>query len=304
MEQETSIIEQINNLRKARLDLRNQELGLAKDLANIEHDYLDAKNQYDLNKKLFDNEIISENEWVKTRENFRYQKKRKNIIQQSIKEEKKTNQVQLRQIDQSLNIMEKSLAVLRKNKKNFFIAAPISGRLSSFEPILGKNYTAGESLGKIDMLQGYKLVAHVDEFYLPRLSTGQKGTINYRNQPVEVTVSKVLPEVKKGQFLVELVLNNPKLPGLRQGLSFGVRLTLSQKTKTIVLPKGSFYQDTAGKWIFVVKGNQAVRKSISLGRENPAYYEVLSGLNPEDKVITSSYKDYKNIEIINLKTKS
>ncbi|MFC6098158.1 efflux RND transporter periplasmic adaptor subunit [Flavobacterium qiangtangense] len=300
MTQETAMIEQINNLNKAKLDLRTQELNLMKDLVAIEHDFLDAKSLYDLNQKLFKEEILSKNEWEKTQENFRFQKERKNIIQQSVQKEKQANAIQISQINQSQNIMQKSLEILRSNKKNFLVTAPLAGRLSSFEPILGKNYLAGESIGKIDVMKGYKLMADVDEFYLEKISVGQKGEIEYKNQIVKVEVTKVIPEIKTGKFQVELNFVEAKDLDLRQGLSFGVRLLLSEKTKTTVLSKGSFNQDTAGEWIFVVNGNQAVRRKIKLGRENPLYYEVLEGLKSDEKVITSSYKDYKNIEILNL----
>lgn len=300
MTQETAMIEQINNLNKAKLDLRTQELNLMKDLVAIEHDFLDAKSLHDLNQKLFKEEILSKNEWEKTQENFRFQKERKNIIQQSVQKEKQANAIQISQINQSQNIMQKSLEILRSNKKNFLVTAPLAGRLSSFEPILGKNYLAGESIGKIDVMKGYKLMADVDEFYLEKISVGQKGEIEYKNQMIKVEVTKVIPEIKTGKFQVELNFVEAKDLDLRQGLSFGVRLLLSEKTKTVVLSKGSFNQDTAGEWIFVINGNQAVRRNIKLGRENPLYYEVLEGLKSDEKVITSSYKDYKNIEILNL----
>lgn len=301
MTQETSMIEQINNLNKVKLDLRNQELNLAKDLVAIEHDYLDAKSLYELNEKLFKEQILSKNEWEKTQENFRFQKERKNIIQQSIQKEKQANKIQISQINQSQAIMQKSLEILRTNKKNFLVTAPLSGRLSSFEPVLGKNYQAGESIGKIDVMKGYKLLADVDEFYLEKVSVGQKAEIEYKGETIQVVVSKVIPEVKSGRFQVELNFLSTEKLDLRQGLSFGVRLMLSEKSKSMVLSKGSFYEDTSGKWIFVVDGYKAVRKEIKLGRENPLYYEVLGGLKQGDKVVTSSYKDYKDIEILNFK---
>ncbi len=296
--QETSMIEQINNLNKARLDIRNQELNLAKDLIAIEHDYNTAKQLYDLNERLFKKGIIAKNEWETTREGFRYQQERKNIIQQSIQKEKQTNQIQIQQINRSIATMEKSLDILRGNKKNFLITAPLSGRLSSFEPILGKNYQAGESIGKIDVMQGYKLLAKVDEYYLERVSVGQKGTIEYKGKQLPVHIAKVIPEVKEGKFQVELDFENAKELDLKQGLSFGVKLILSESLKTLVLPKGSFNQETAGSWIFVVNGDKAIRRPIKLGRENPLYFEVLEGLKDGEKVITSSYQDYKEVAVL------
>lgn len=300
MQQETSIIEQINNLNKAKLDLRNQELNLAKDLISIEHDYLDAKNLYDLNKKLFDQEILAKNEWQITQENFRFQKERMNIIKQSVTKEKQANQIQIGQLNQSIAIMDKSLSILRSNKKNFLITAPQSGRLSSFEPILGKTYTQGVSIGTIDVMKGYKLVADVDEFYLDKIKMNQKGTVEFNGKTLDIEIVKIIKEIKSGQFQVELNFASAENIDLQQGLSFSVRLNLSEKSKSMLLSKGSFNQETAGKWIFVVSGNSAERRTIKLGRENPLYYEVLDGLKVGEKVITSSYKDYKEVAVLNL----
>ncbi|MDI1305833.1 MAG: efflux RND transporter periplasmic adaptor subunit, partial [bacterium] len=271
-----------------------------KDLIAIKHDYLDAKNLFELNKKLFEQEILSKNEWEKTQENYRFQKERMNIIKQSVKKEKLANQVQIGQLNQSIGFMNKSLDILRMNKKNFLIIAPISGRLSSFEPILGKTYSQNTSIGFIDDRKGYKLIADVDEFYLDKIAEQQKGTVDFENKAIEVQITKVIPEIKNGRFQVELDFVSSEKLDLKQGLSFGVKLNLSEKTKTVVLSKGSFNEETSGKWIFVLNGNKAERRSIKLGRENPLYYEVLDGLKAGEKVITSSYKDYKQVEILNL----
>lgn len=300
MQQETSIIEQINNLNKAKLDLRNQELNLAKDLVSIEHDFMDAKNQYELNKKLFEQEILAKNDWEKTQENFRFQKERINIIKQSVTKEKQANQIQIGQLNQSIGIMEKSLTILRSNKKNFLIVAPLSGRLSSFEPVLGQSYQQGQTLGKIDVMKGYKLLADVDEFYLSKIKQGQTGTVDFNGNEVKVSIAKVIPEIKSGRFQVELNFVSNENLDLQQGLSFAVRLNLSEKTKSLVLSKGSFYEDTSGKWIFVVNGNKAEKREIKIGRENPLYYEILEGLKEGEKVVTSTYKDYKEVEVLNI----
>jgi len=298
--QETAIIEQINNLNTGKLNIRNQELNLSKDLVLIEHDYNDAKRVYDMNSKLFAKDVISKNDWNTFKESLRFQEERKRTIQQSIQKEKQTNQVQISQINRSIQTMEKSLDILRNNKKNFLITAPESGRLTSFQPVLGKTFQAGESIGKIDSKQGYKLTAEVDEFYLEKVREGLKGQVEFQGQNLEVLVTKVIPEVKSGHFTVELAFVSKEKITLQDGLSFGVKLVLSEKNKTLVLQKGSFNQETAGKWIFVVNGKKAVRRNIKLGRENPSYYEVLEGLKEGESVIISSYSDYKDIEELSL----
>ncbi len=301
--QETAIIEQINNLNTGKLNIRNQELNLTKDLVLIEHDYNDAKRLYDMNSKLFEKEVISKNDWNTFKESLRFQQERKKTIQQSIQKEKQSNQLQISQINRSIQTMEKSLDILRNNKKNFLITAPETGRLTSFEPVLGKTFQAGASIGKIDSKKGYKLTAEIDEFYLEKIREGLKGQVEFKGKTLEVLVTKVIPEVKSGHFSAELAFTSKENIALQDGLSFGVKLILSEKNKTMVIPKGAFNQETAGKWIFVVKGNKAERRNIKLGRENPSYYEILSGLNEGESVITSSYTDYKDIEELSIQSK-
>lgn len=298
--QETAIIEQINNLNTGKLNIRNQELNLTKDFVLIEHDYNDAKRLYDMNSKLYAKDVISKNDWNTSKESLRFQEERKRTIQQSIQKEKQSNQVQISQINRSIETMEKSLDILRNNKKNFLITAPESGRLTSFEPVLGKTFQAGESIGKIDAKKGYKLIADVDEFYLEKIREGLKGQVEFKGSILEILVTKVIPEVKSGHFTVELAFMSKEKIILQDGLSFGVKLILSEKNKTLVVSKGSFNQETAGKWIFVIKGNKAERRNIKLGRENPSYYEVLQGLKEGESVITSSYTDYKDIEELSI----
>lgn len=149
-------------------------------------------------------------------------------------------------------------------------------------------------------MKGYKLLADVDEFYLPKVTQGQKGTVDFNGKAVEVLIAKVIPEIKGGKFQVELNFTSTENLDLQQGLSFAVRLILSEKAKSIVLSKGSFYQETSGKWIFVVNGNKAERRNIEIEGENPLYYKIGKGLKPGEKVITSSYKDYLEAEILNI----
>lgn len=299
--QETAIIEQMNQLNVSKLNIRNQELNLSKDLVGIEHDYNQTQLEYDLNKKLFERDVISRNDWETTKEKYRYQQERKVIIQKSLIKEKESNVLQIKQIDEALSIMQKSLNTLRNNKQNFLILAPESGRLSSFDLALGQSIESGKSIGKIDILSGYKLVAMVDEYYLDRIQEGQYGQIEIKNQTMKVKVFKISPEVKNGKFKVELEFIDKLTDNIQDGTSVGVKLTLSEKEKKIILPKGSYFASTQGKWIFVVTDQIAIRRKIELGKENPNVYEVISGLKIGDKVITSNYEDYINIEELEIK---
>src|SRR5690606_22591782 len=298
LQQETAIIEQINNLKNLKISLTNQELELEKELILIQHDYINAEQQYNVDKGLFASEIIPEKDYKNSLENFNYQTKRKEVIQSSVNREKEARVVQIKSIDEALNKMERKLDILRNNKQNFLVLASATGRISSFDPTLGQHINAGESVGKIDIMDGYKLTAKVDEYYISKLEPAQSGTIESDGKTYDVMISKVLPEVKDGQFQVDLVFKNEFPENLRMGMSFSVKLFLSESSESLLIPKGSFYQETAGKWIFVLDGEKkAVRRNIKLGRENPVYYEVLDGLESGDKVITSSYQDYKDVEV-------
>ncbi|WP_313580585.1 HlyD family efflux transporter periplasmic adaptor subunit [Chishuiella sp.] len=299
--QETAIIEQMNQLNVAKLSIRNQELDMSKDFVAIEHDYNQSKLDYDLSKKLYDREVLSKNEWENTQEKLRFQNERKGIIQKTLVKERESNTIQLKQIDEALAIMRKSLITLRQNKKNFLVIAPETGRLSSFEATLGQSIEAAKSIGKIDILSGYKLVAMVDEYYLDRIQENQYGQIEMKGKIIKVKVTKISPEIKGGKFKTELEFIDKIPSNLQEGLSVGVKLILSEKEKRTVIPKGSFYATTQGKWIFVVNGDKAVRRKIELGRENPNYYELVSGLKVGEKIIVSNYEDYKEIQELTIK---
>ncbi len=299
--QETAIIEQMNQLNVAKLSIRNQELDLSKDFVGIEYDFNQSKLDYELNQKLYDREVLAKNEWENTKEKMRYQQERKAIIQKSLVKERESNSIQLKQINEALSIMQKSLVTLRKNKQNFLVLAPETGRLSSFEATLGQSIEAGKSIGKVDILSGYKLVAMVDEYYLDRIQENQYGQIEIKGKIIKVKVTKISPEIKSGKFKTELEFIDKIPENLQEGLSVGVKLILSEKEKKLVIPKGSFYTTTQGKWIFVINNDKATRRKIELGRENPSIYEVISGLKTNEKVIISNYEDYKEVQELTIK---
>ncbi|SMC46032.1 efflux RND transporter periplasmic adaptor subunit [Moheibacter sediminis] len=301
LQQETAIIEQINNLKNLKISLTNQELELEKEMILIQHDYIDSEQQYNLDKNLYTSEIIPEKDYNKSKENFSYQSKRKEVIQTSVKKEKQARSTQINSINEALTKMERNLEILRSNKQNFIVLASSTGRISSFDPSLGQHINAGESVGKIDIMDGYKLTAKVDEYYISRLQPAHSGTIEFEGTTYDVMISKILPEVKDGQFQVDLVFKNKFPENLKMGMSFSIKLFLSESTESLLIPKGAFYQETAGKWIFVLDGDKkAMRRNIKIGRENPIYYEIIEGLKIGDRIITSSYQDYKNVEVLNL----
>ncbi|MCJ8155031.1 HlyD family efflux transporter periplasmic adaptor subunit [Chryseobacterium sp. SSA4.19] len=300
LNQETGIMQQISQMRSSLLELKNQEFNQDKELLQSQNDYNTALESFNLQKRLYDAEIGKKTDYDISLQNLNYQKQRKQIVENGAKNEKNSRNTQFSAINNSIGQMEKSLNILRSNKNNFLIMSPVSGRLSSFNISLGQNLTSGESIGKIDLMGGYKLIAKVDEYYINKLTVGIKGSLDNNGKEYEVIISKILPEVKDGQFSVELNFIDAKIENLKIGMTFGVKLKLSADTQSMMIPKGNFYKDTNGKWIFVVKGNKAEKRNISLGRENPLYYEVVSGLKQGESVITSDYSELKKYEMLDI----
>jgi len=300
LNQETGIMQQISQMRSSLLELKNQEFNQDKELLQSQNDYNTALQTFNLQKRLYDAEIGKKTDYDISLQNLNYQKQRKQIVENGAKNEKVSRNAQFAAINNSINQMEKSLNILRSNKNNFLIMSPVSGRLSSFNISLGQNLTTGESIGKVDLMGGYKLIAKVDEYYINKLTVGIKGSLDNNGKEYEVIISKILPEVKDGQFSVELNFIDAKIENLKIGMTFGVKLKLSADTQSMMIPKGNFYKDTNGKWIFVVKNNKAEKRNISLGRENPLYYEVVSGLKQGESVITSDYSELKKYELLDI----
>ena len=299
--QETAMIEQINNLRNLRVSIKNQQLSLDQQLLSIDNDFRNAKRQFLLDSTLFKKEVIARNDFQKTAQEYKFQKERSGVIKKSVSEEKRSRDLQLASINSSLSNMEKSLQLLRKNKENFIVKAPVSGLLSSFNPILGESYNQGQPIGKMDVLDGYKLVANVDEYYISKLREGISGTVSVNAKNYNIKLSKVFPEIVNGQFKIELFFEKKTISAAKRGMSLKTKMFLSGKSKALLLPKGLFYQNTNGRWIFVLDSdNKAVKRNIKIGRENPFYYEVLEGLKEGDKVITSGYDDFEKVEEINI----
>lgn len=295
---ETSIIEQINQLRKVRLDLEQNQRVMAQDMMVIENTLRTAGRKYKIDSTLFLNKVITREEFNTSSQDYEYNKGRKAILKQAVKQENQSRTMQLQQIDVSVTRMNESLETIRKNIENMTIKAPVSGRLSSYDPVIGKSYTANEMLGKIDVMQGYKLQAGVDEYYINRVKEGQSANCEFNGKTYRLTVRKVIPEVTAGQFQVELVFEGKSPDELRRGLSLQVKLTLSDNSKSLLLAQGQFFQSTGGSWVFVLKNGKAQKRNVKIGRKNYLYYEVMEGLQKDEEVITSSYDQFNQYDIV------
>lgn len=297
---ETSITEQINQLRKLRLDLEQNQRVMSQDMMVIENSLRTASRKYKIDSTLFSKNVITREEFNVSSQDYEYFQGRKNILKQAVKQENQGRVMQLKQIDISIGRMNESLETIRQNIENMTIKAPVAGRLSSYDPVTGKSYAPNEMLGKIDVLQGYKLQAGVDEYYINRVKEGQSANVEFNGKTYKLTVRKVIPEVTAGQFQVELVFEGKSPDELRRGLSMQVKLTLSDNSKSLLISQGQFFQSTGGTWVFVVKNGKATKRNVKIGRKNYLYYEVLEGLQKEEEVITSSYDQFNQYDVVEI----
>ena len=287
-----------NDLRATRLQLERNRLNLKRELAEAEYYLERIKKDFGRNKILFDEGLISEKDYFDLKDEFEYMKKRRELTIESQKQDLKFSEVQVGQLETSLVQMQKNMDLLKEQLESLTIRAPISGHLTSLEAEVGQSVPQGLKIGQIDDMEGFRVRAEIDEHYINRIEVGRKGTFDFAESNYELIVKQVYPEVKEGKFEVDLEFPGEQAVGIRRGLTLHIRLQLSEMSEAVLLNRGGFYQTTGGNWVFVVdnSGSFAVKRSIRLGRQNPEYFEVLDGLNPGEKVITSSYENYGDIE--------
>jgi HlyD family secretion protein len=298
---ETGITEQINQLRKLRLDLEQNQRVMSQDMMEIENSLRTASRKYKVDSTLFSKKVITTQEFAASSQDYEYYQGRKKILKEAVKQENQSRIMQLQQIDISIGRMNESLETIRQNIENMTIKAPVAGRLSSYDPIIGKSYNVNEMLGKIDVMQGYKLQAGVDEYYINRVKEGQTANCEFNGKTYKLSVKKVIPEVTSGQFQIELTFEGQSPVELRRGLSLQVKLTLSDNSKSLLVSQGQFFQSTGGSWVFVLKDGKALKRNVKIGRKNYLYYEILDGLQKGEQVITSSYDQFNQYDIIEIK---
>lgn len=297
---ETSITEQINQLRKLRLDLEQNQRVISQDLMDIENQLRTAVRKYKTDSILYGNKVLTRQEFEVSSQDYEYLLGRRKILREAVKQENQSRVMQLGQIDVSINNMNESLQTIRQNIENMTIKAPVSGKLSSYDPVIGKSYGVNEMLGKIDVMQGYKLQASVDEYYVSRVKEGQTASCEFNGITYQLVVKKVIPEITAGQFQIELGFESKSPVDLKRGLTLSVKLTLSDNSKSLLLSQGQFFQSTGGTWVFVVKDGKGMKRNIKIGRKNFKYYEVMEGLEKDEDVITSSYDQFSQYDLIEI----
>lgn len=297
---ETEMYRLINELQNTRLSLKQDRFSMEKALSDLDYQLDQAKDVYERNAKLFKDKVIAEQDYVRTRLDYEKLKRNREIEIQSQRYQIDNSVTQIAQLEGTIARTQRNLQLMKENLNNLVVRAPVDGQLSSINVEVGTSIQAGENIGQIDDMNGFKLRAEVDEHYLTRVFTGLKANFEFNGANNEMTISKVYPEIKDGRFNVDMNFSSAAPEGIRRGQSSPIRLELGKSSSAILLPAGGFFSDTGGNWVYVVDktGKRAVKRNISLGRKNPVFFEVLEGLQPGDQVITSSYENFGNKEVL------
>ncbi|GAB2465845.1 ABC transporter permease [Hymenobacter qilianensis] len=301
---ETAVFDLMNNLQNTRNLMQQNRIQQLNQFADIEFRLKEAKRIYELNKSLYEQKVISRQEFTESQNNYQYQVRKRQLTNQTLQQDSVAMRQQVNQMQESVGRMQSNLALMHKKMDDLTIKAPVAGRITSLNAEVGESIAPGQRIGQLDMLNGLKVRANIDEYYISRIFPGQKGEFMLDGKRYELSVKKIFTQVNKGlQVDLEFVGNAPQ--SIRRGQTLQVRLSLSDQTQAVRVAKGGFNQKTGGNWIFKVNedGTKAYRTDIRLGRQNPDYYEVLEGLKPGDKVVTSSYEGYEDMGELVLKDK-
>jgi HlyD family secretion protein len=291
---QTEVEQQLNNMRSQELALSQTRLANERALIEANLGERKAQRMYDVQKPLAQKGYVAGKVFNDTVDDLAYQRRRTEVIRRGNATDERLQSSQLGQLRAAASSLQTSLGIARSSLDSLNLRAPVAGTLSAFSIQLGQSMQKGERLGQIDSPGRNKLVAGIDEFYLSRVFPGQTATLDQEGKTYRLKVGKVYPQVRGGQFEVDLIFIGPEPSGIQRGQTLQARLTLGDAQKAMLIPFGSFYNDTGGTWVFVVSadGKSAERREVKLGRKNPDFVEVLSGLKPGERVITSPYTGF------------
>lgn len=300
---EAQVVRAVNELRTARLLMDQQKLANKQQIINLTREYTQTERMYENNKELIKGNHISQEEFDRSKEAFNSSRAQLELVKENYRNDSIYRTIQISSLESSVNSMEKSMGIIRKRLEKLNFRAPVDGELATLTPEIGQVITYGNRVGTINILDSYKLRVEIDEHYIARISTGLTGECDFANKSYPAEIVKVYPEVQNGRFAVDMEFTGEIPEQIRIGQASRIRLQLGESKEGLLLAKGGFYNKTGGQWVFVVdpSGEFAVKRDISIGRQNPRYYEVLDGLEPGEKVITSSYQNFADHDKLVLK---
>jgi HlyD family secretion protein len=303
MDQETRMYDAINNLQNSRISLEQNKFLRQKEITNLLYQIDQVKSEYDRVTKLYDEGVYTLKEFQDSKRDFEYSSKQLLISLDLQRLDSISAEEQKRQISASVERMKANLTLLRSNMDKLLVRAPADGVLSSFNVEIGETRSEGERLGQIDIMDGYKMRASIDERYVSRIVTGQEAELDFGGKTYQLYVNKIYTGVTGGAFQVDMLFKDEVPVNIKRGQTIQMRLQFSTPTEALILKRGGFFQQTGGNWVYVVdqSGDFAVKRNIKLGRQNTRYYEVLEGLEAGEQVIISSYDNFGSKDKLVLK---
>ena len=303
LDSEAQLAEKQNFLRNTQVSMEQERLSLKKEKLQLDVDVERKKRKYEQYKQLHSEKLTSKEEYLQAKEDYEFAVDGRVLVVERQKQDSLYRGIQVDQMEESLHNIRKNLVLVRQRVDNLNVKAPVDGQLGVLDVEIGQTVASGERIGQISVLSDYKVEAMIDEHYIDRVKAGLNATFERQNKDFALRVRKVYPEVRDKQFKTDFVFEGERPDNIRAGQTYYINLQLGQPAEAILIPRGPFYQTTGGQWIFVVvpDGSKAVRRKITIGRQNPNYYEVTSGLEPGEKVITSAYDSYGDIQELILK---
>jgi HlyD family secretion protein len=294
---EAQLLDQQNNLRNTRLAMDQQTTRLRDELLNLDKELKRLERDVRVDERLVKDSLLAQNTYLSNTENLQYMHEKRKLLYANVCSDSLFRLSQVGSITSNLELIQQNLRFLRENLQNLLIKAPISGQLSGLSVEIGQTRQRGERIAQIDVLDGFKVRARIPEHYVSRVTIGLQGTFKHAGKEHAIEVFKIYPEVSNGEFSVDLRFMGEKPDDIRRGQTFQVRLQLSEDMQAVMLPRGPFFQDTGGQWVYVVDAEgTATRREVKLGRQNPDMYEVLEGLAPGDRVVTSRYAAFNDAD--------
>ena len=297
---EAELAEKENILRNTQIQMEQQKLDVRQNVLEYGMQVDRLRRAYEQHKALYEDKLIAKEEYLKAEEDYRLAKQKYDLMAERSKQDSLYRGTQIDRMEESLENMQLNMSMIRRRKSNLIVKAPIDGELGLLDVVLGQSIAAGTKIGQINSVGTYKVEAQIDEHYIDRVIAGLEATFERQGETYSTVIRKVYPEVRDGKFKADFKFDGEQPDNIRAGQTYYLNLQLGQPEEAVIIPRGTFYQKTGGKWIYVVnkEGTKAVKREIRIGRQNPQYYEVLEGLEPGERVITSGYDTYGDSDVL------
>ena len=297
---EAELAEKENILRNTQIQMEQQKLDVRQNVLEYGTQVERLRRAYEQQKALYADKLIAKEDYLKAEEDYLLAKQKYELMAERSKQDSLYRGTQIDRMEESLENMQLNMQMIRKRKSNLIVKAPIDGELGLLDVVLGQSIASGTKIGQINSVGSYKVEAQIDEHYIDRVVSGLSATFERQGETYSTVIRKVYPEVRDGKFKAEFKFDGEQPDNIRAGQTYYLNLQLGQSEEAVIIPRGTFYQKTGGKWIYVVnkEGTKAVRREIRIGRQNPQYYEVLEGLSDGEQVIISGYDTYGDSDVL------